>query len=81
MKIGEVTMASKSGQVPSTRKHQQRKRQHPYEAYTSSFLWRIVDRGIGDLVKNGDLREMAPREYVVGYLCKLLDKDIRLKSK
>ncbi len=43
-----------------------------YIRYQSEPAWRIIERGIRDLVRNTDLEERTPRQYVVGYLCKLL---------
>jgi hypothetical protein len=44
--------------------------QHPYLEYESDPLWPLLDKGISDLVANGDLIEQTERAYVVGYLCK-----------
>ena len=46
----------------------------PYETYKHTPLWNVVDRGIADLVSNGDLEETTDRTYIVGYLCKLLSE-------
>jgi len=45
---------------------------HPYEEFEKTRLWRVLNKGILDLVKNKDLVETTGREYVVGYLCKVL---------
>jgi hypothetical protein len=45
---------------------------HPYKKYESHRYWRQIDRGISDLVDNRDLVERTAREYIVGYLCKML---------
>ena len=45
---------------------------HPYREYEGTPLWRALDKGIADLVENQDLEERTRREYIVGYLCKLL---------
>lgn len=47
---------------------------HPYKNYEGTELWRALNKGIGDLVQNQDLVEQANREYIVGYLCKVLTK-------
>ena len=45
---------------------------HPYKQFEKEQVWRVLDRGIRDLVKNGDLEEKTARTHVVGYLAKLL---------
>jgi len=47
---------------------------HPYVEYEREYrkLWVTLERGIRDLVENQDISEMTPREYIVGYLCKLM---------
>jgi hypothetical protein len=45
---------------------------HPYEEFEKTRLWKALNKGILDLVKNKDLVEITRREYVVGYLCKVL---------
>jgi hypothetical protein len=50
----------------------QSKRQHPYKKFEGSVLWRTVEKQIGALVKNGDLKELTAREYIVGSICRAL---------
>ena len=47
---------------------------HPHSARERQALWRVVERGVKSLVKNGDIEELTAREYVVGYLTKLLSE-------
>jgi len=47
-------------------------REHTYTEYESHPYWRLVDKGISDLVGNQDLVELAARPYIVGYFCKVL---------
>jgi hypothetical protein len=47
---------------------------HPYIEFEKTGLWRALNKGIGDLVKNHDLKEATPRDYIVGCLCKVLTK-------
>ena len=47
---------------------------HPYRDFEGTPLWKAIDKGIGDLIKNHDLKEMTPRAHVVGYLCKVLTR-------
>ncbi|MGH9729739.1 MAG: hypothetical protein ACRD4V_14275 [Candidatus Acidiferrales bacterium] len=46
----------------------------PYREFEKTGLWDALNEGIGHLVKNQDLKETAPREYIVGYLCKVLTR-------
>jgi hypothetical protein len=45
---------------------------HPYKEFEKTGLWKALNKGIQDLVGNQDLKESARREYIVGYLCKVL---------
>jgi len=45
------------------------RRQHPYSELEGSPLWKAVEKQIAALVKNGDLKEMTAREYIVGAIC------------
>jgi hypothetical protein len=45
---------------------------HPYQQYEGTALWQAVDHAIDDLVNNGDLIEQTRREYIVGYICKII---------
>jgi hypothetical protein len=47
-------------------------REHPYKKYESHRYWKLLNKGISDLVGNQDLMEKAARPYIAGYLCKLL---------
>jgi hypothetical protein len=47
---------------------------HPYKEFEKTGLWRALDKGIGDLVQNQDLKETGHRDYIVGYLCKVLTR-------
>ena len=47
---------------------------HAYTDYEGDPLWPLIERGIADLVKNQDLIEQADRNYIVGYLCKVISK-------
>jgi len=44
-------------------------RQHPYSEFQDSPLWKAIENQIAVLVKNGDLKEMTSREYIVGAIC------------
>jgi hypothetical protein len=47
---------------------------HPYKEFEKTGLWKALNKGIRDLVENQDLKETARREYIVGYLCKILTR-------
>ncbi len=47
---------------------------HPYLAWEGTSLWRVVEKAVGDLVENQDLIENEYREYIVGYICKLIER-------
>ncbi|WP_176522503.1 MULTISPECIES: hypothetical protein [unclassified Bacillus (in: firmicutes)] len=47
---------------------------HPYEKFENTPLWKVINQGINDLVENNDIEESTKREYIVGYLCKLITK-------
>lgn len=53
---------------------------HPYKAFEGKSLWKQLDRGISELVQNGDLIEKTPREYIIGYLCKLVTDQKKIKD-
>jgi hypothetical protein len=46
--------------------------QSPYAQYEGTELWKSLEKGIGDLVRNKDVKEETPRRYIVGYLCKVV---------
>jgi hypothetical protein len=46
----------------------------PYEIYRGTSVWKVVDNAINDLVENGDLAESTRRDYIVGYICKKLQR-------
>lgn len=45
---------------------------NPYDQYRDTRLWKVIEEAIEELVRNKDLLEQTPREYIVGYLCKRL---------
>jgi hypothetical protein len=45
---------------------------HPYKEFEGTGLWKALEKGIRDLVGNQDLKEIEHRDYIVGYLCKVL---------
>ena len=47
---------------------------HPYVAWERTPLWRAIDKAVIDLVENRDLVEDEYREYIVGYICKTIDR-------
>ncbi len=47
---------------------------HPYMDYEGTPMWCWVRKGIRDLVNNQDLVENEDRNYIVGYICKVISK-------
>jgi hypothetical protein len=47
---------------------------HPYLAWQGTPLWRAVEKAVADLVENRDLVEKTHREYIVGYICKIIGR-------
>jgi hypothetical protein len=69
-------MEGSSGQMDrKTINSQTRKQDHPYQEFEASPTWKRVDRAISALVKNGDIQETTRREYIVGYICKMIGTD------
>ena len=55
---------------------------HPYEQYESTKAWKTIDKAVSDLVQNKDIDETTAREYIVGYLCKMLyEKNLIAREK
>ncbi len=50
---------------------------HPYVEYETTPLWLLVEKGINDLVANQDLIEQEDRNYIVGYLCKVISTGLK----
>ena len=47
---------------------------HPYVAWQGTPLWRAIEKAVADLVENQDLVETEHREYIVGYICKIVGR-------
>jgi len=45
---------------------------NPYTRYQKDEIWRVLEKGIKALVKNGDLEEKTARTHIVGYLTQAL---------
>jgi len=45
-----------------------------YDSYRNTRVWRVVEEAIDNLVRNQDIVEQTPREYVVGYQCMRLNE-------
>jgi hypothetical protein len=44
----------------------------PYEKYKGTDIWNFLEKGINTLVNNKDIIEKTNRDYIVGYLCKII---------
>jgi len=51
---------------------------HPYVAYEGTRNLKVLDRAIDELITNSDLIEQTDRAYIVGFLCKALEKKDRV---
>jgi hypothetical protein len=49
-----------------------KRQDHPYRELEDSALWKVIERAVRDLTKNGDLKEATARAYIVGYISKLV---------
>lgn len=47
---------------------------HPYKQLENTPLWNIINKSINDLVENDDIEEKTQREYIVGYITKLINE-------
>jgi len=47
---------------------------HPYKLYENTPLWKAIDKAVSDLVENRDLVEDEYHEYIVGYICKVVNR-------
>ena len=50
---------------------------HPYKEYKQTHLWELLEKTIDDLVTNQDIELTTRKEYVVGYLCKIIKSDLK----
>jgi len=69
-------MGDNSGQMdPRTISSPANEKTHPYRAFEGTPIWRKVNRAIAALVKNRDIEEKTAREYIVGYVCKVIGSE------
>ncbi len=52
----------------------------PYQRFTGTPEWTLIDRAISELAKNRDLQETTAHSHIVGYLCKALEDGKRKPS-
>jgi hypothetical protein len=45
---------------------------HPYKEFENTPVWDVLEKGITELTKNGDLEQCSYGKYIIGYLCKQL---------
>jgi hypothetical protein len=48
--------------------------EYPYAPYQGTPTWNLLNNALDDLVENHDLIEQTHRDYIVGYLCKVLSE-------
>ncbi len=49
---------------------------HPYKQYENTHLWELINSAIDDLITNQDIELTTRKEYVIGYLCKVINSDL-----
>ena len=54
---------------------------HPYKNYEKTKEWQLLLTLIKDLIANGDIELFTPIEYVVGYICKGVNKNLIIRRK
>lgn len=47
---------------------------HPYKQFENTRLWNVINKAIEELVENDDIEEKTQREYIVGYISKLINE-------
>lgn len=48
---------------------------HPYKKFEKTKLWELINEALDDLIKNQDIELTTRKEYVVGYLCKVIKSE------
>jgi hypothetical protein len=48
------------------------KNKHRYQHLENDPVWRVLEKGLKALVKNGDVEEKTARTHILGYLTQLL---------
>ncbi|MFY0758846.1 hypothetical protein AB1K32_08205 [Metabacillus dongyingensis] len=46
-----------------------------YKEYENTELWNLILKGIDEISENQDIQELTRREYIVGYLCKIIGQN------
>jgi hypothetical protein len=49
---------------------------HAYEQFEGTPLWESINKGLDDFAENNDTEETTSREYIVGYLYKLINESV-----
>jgi hypothetical protein len=50
------------------------RKSHPYEDLEKLPAWKVINKAVDDLSRNGDLEEQTARAYIVGYILKKLSE-------
>lgn len=50
---------------------------HPYEEYEGTELWYTLTNAINSLIENQDLEVKTKKEYVIGYICKEVENQMK----
>jgi len=54
-----------------------KKTNRPYNEFEETELWKTLVKVLIDLVKNKDMQLTTPKEYVIGYICKILTPNLK----
>jgi hypothetical protein len=56
-------------------------KKRPYVDFERMALWPVLEKAIQNLSDNNDIKEQTSRNYIVGYLAKILSESGLMKSK
>lgn len=48
---------------------------HPYIKFESMRAWEVLDKSIDDLIHNDDLEPKTSKQYIIGYIMKMLSEN------
>ncbi len=49
---------------------------HPYKDFEKTKIWELIDKSIDDLIKNQDIELTTRKEYVIGYISKIIIQNL-----
>lgn len=51
------------------------KNEYPYKEYEDGRLWKVIEKSLEDLMENQDIEITTEKSHVVGYICKMINKE------